>query len=30
MFFTLSKTLGFFAWPSNVLIAIGIVGLVLL
>jgi uncharacterized SAM-binding protein YcdF (DUF218 family) len=30
MFFTLSKTLGFFALPSNFLIAIGIVGLVLL
>jgi uncharacterized SAM-binding protein YcdF (DUF218 family) len=30
MFFTLSKILGFFALPSNVLIAIGILGLVLL
>jgi uncharacterized SAM-binding protein YcdF (DUF218 family) len=30
MFFTLSKTLGFFAWPSNFLISIGLVGLVLL
>jgi uncharacterized SAM-binding protein YcdF (DUF218 family) len=30
MFFVLSKTLGFFALPSNFLIAIGIVGLVLL
>ena len=30
MFFTLSKTLGFFAWPSNFLISIGIVGLILL
>src|SRR6201996_2453581 len=30
MFFTLSKTLGFFAWPSNLLISIGVVGLVLL
>jgi uncharacterized SAM-binding protein YcdF (DUF218 family) len=30
MFFILSKTLGFFAVPSNVLMAIGLVGLVLL
>ncbi len=30
MFFTISKLLGFFAFPSNVLIAIGLVGLVLL
>ena len=30
MFFILSKTLGFFALPSNVLMAIGLVGLVLL
>ena len=30
MFFILSKTIGFFAWPSNVLIAIGLAGLVLL
>ena len=30
MFFTLSKLLGFFALPSNFLIAIGILGLVLL
>jgi uncharacterized SAM-binding protein YcdF (DUF218 family) len=30
MFFTLSKTLGFFAWPSNFLISIGLVGLILL
>ncbi|MFY9693095.1 MAG: YdcF family protein [Xanthobacteraceae bacterium] len=30
MFFVLSKTLGFFALPSNLLIAIGLVGLVLL
>jgi uncharacterized SAM-binding protein YcdF (DUF218 family) len=30
MFFTLSKIVGFFALPSNLLIAIGIVGLVLL
>ncbi|HEY1978716.1 MAG TPA: YdcF family protein [Xanthobacteraceae bacterium] len=30
MLFTLSKTLGFFAWPSNFLISIGIVGLILL
>ena len=30
MFFILSKILGFFALPSNVLIAIGLVGLVLL
>lgn len=30
MFFTLSKILGFFALPSNFLIAIGIIGLVLL
>src|SRR6202167_5424627 len=30
MFFILSKTLGFFAVPSNVLIAIGLIGLVLL
>lgn len=30
MFFVLSKTLGFFALPSNVLMAIGIVGLILL
>src|ERR1700676_285252 len=30
MFFILSKTLGFFALPSNLLISIGLVGLVLL
>jgi uncharacterized SAM-binding protein YcdF (DUF218 family) len=30
MFFALSKTLGFFALPSNLLIALGIVGLILL
>jgi len=30
MFFTLSKTVGFFAEPSNVLISIGLIGLVLL
>src|SRR5580704_10455140 len=30
MFFTLSKTLGFFTWPSNFLISIGVVGLILL
>src|ERR1700737_3535948 len=30
MFFTLSKVLGFFAIPSNLLVAIGIAGLVLL
>jgi uncharacterized SAM-binding protein YcdF (DUF218 family) len=30
MFFILSKTLGFFAVPSNVLISIGLIGLVLL
>jgi uncharacterized SAM-binding protein YcdF (DUF218 family) len=30
MFFTLSKTLGFFAWPSNLLISIGLIGLILL
>jgi len=30
MFFILSKTLGFFALPSNVLMAIGLIGLVLL
>src|SRR5580692_6622376 len=30
MFFILSKTLGFFALPSNVLMAIGLVGLLLL
>jgi len=30
MFFVLSKTIGFFAVPSNVLISIGIIGLVLL
>jgi len=30
MFFVLSKTLGFFAVPSNILISIGMVGLVLL
>jgi len=30
MFFILSKTLGFFALPSNLLMAIGLVGLVLL
>ena len=30
MFFVLSKILGFFALPSNVMIAIGLVGLVLL
>ena len=30
MFFILSKTLGFFALPSNLLIAIGLLGLVLL
>jgi uncharacterized SAM-binding protein YcdF (DUF218 family) len=30
MFFILSKTLGFFAVPSNVLITIGLIGLVLL
>lgn len=30
MFFALSKVLGFFALPSNLLIAIGIVGLILL
>ena len=29
MFFILSKILGFFALPSNLLIAIGLVGLVL-
>ncbi len=30
MFFTLSKTLGFFTVPSNILISIGLIGLVLL
>jgi uncharacterized SAM-binding protein YcdF (DUF218 family) len=30
MFFSLSKILGFFAYPSNVLIAVGLIGLVLL
>jgi uncharacterized SAM-binding protein YcdF (DUF218 family) len=30
MFFTLSKTLGFFAAPSNLLISIGVLGLILL
>ena len=30
MFFVLSKILGFFALPSNCLIAVGLVGLVLL
>src|ERR1700734_1278065 len=30
MFFVLSKTVGFFAVPSNVLISIGLLGLVLL
>src|SRR5580658_2187247 len=30
MFFTLSKTVGFFAVPSNILISIGLIGLVLL
>lgn len=30
MFFTLSKILGFFAFASNFLIAIGLIGLVLL
>jgi uncharacterized SAM-binding protein YcdF (DUF218 family) len=30
MFFTLSKTLGFFAAPSNLLISIGVLGLLLL
>src|SRR5271170_7691884 len=30
MFFTLSKLLGFFALPSNTLISIGLIGLVLL
>jgi len=30
MFFSLSRILGFFAYPSNVLIAIGLLGLVLL
>ncbi len=30
MFFSLSKILGFFAYPSNVLIVIGLIGLVLL
>lgn len=30
MFFTLSKVLGFFAWPTNLLIALGVFGLVLL
>ena len=30
MFFTLSKILGFFAAPSNLLISIGILGLILL
>ena len=30
MFFILSKTLGFFAVPSNLLMAVGLVGLVLL
>jgi len=30
MFFVLSKTLGFFALPSNLLMAIGLVGLILL
>ena len=30
MFFILSKVLGFFALPSNLLITIGLVGLVLL
>lgn len=30
MFFVLSKTLGFFALPSNVLMAIGLLGLILL
>ena len=30
MFFSLSKILGFFAYPSNGLIAVGLIGLVLL
>src|SRR5271156_3189602 len=30
MFFTVSKLLGFFALPSNVLIAIGLIGILLL
>src|ERR1700691_2343651 len=30
MFFTLSKVLGFFALPSNLLISIGVLGLILL
>ena len=30
MFFMLSKTLGFFAAPSNLLISIGVLGLILL
>lgn len=30
MFFILSKTIGFFAWPSNLLISIGLAGLILL
>src|SRR6516225_11677196 len=30
MFFTLSKILGFFATPSNLLISIGVLGLILL
>lgn len=30
MFFTLSKVLGFFAIPSNLVVAFGIAGLVLL
>ena len=30
MFFVLSKTIGYLAMPSNLLIAIGLVGLVLL
>jgi uncharacterized SAM-binding protein YcdF (DUF218 family) len=30
MFFILSKALGFFAWPSNIFMAIGLAGLVLL
>ncbi len=29
MFFILSKTLGFFAVPSNLLMAVGLVGLVI-
>ena len=30
MFFILSKALGFFAWPSNIFMAIGLAGLILL